>query len=326
MQIGFVARFGAILLVATVAVSAGLSYLFAGRHLDAIRSDLIATTAGQASATLQPAFARYGVSKDFTQTDRRRVDAAVRNIENFSELVRDVRIYKPDGAPLEPLSATPAAALVQRAIAEQNVLQSPQREQGGDRIVTVFIPIASNARPGYLGVAALDVSVGQIDAQTGRETQFVVLVTVAAVSVIFLSLLTLAIAAQRELNKRRGEAETTFLLTMKGIATIVDQRDPYTAGHSHRVSEYAAAIATRLRLSKELVERVRWAALLHDLGKIGIPDAVLLKEGPLDARERAAINAHPSIANEILAPVEAMSDIAPCVLHHHERWDGAGYP
>lgn len=326
VQVGFVARFAAVLLAVTVGISAGLSYLFAGRHLEAIRADLIATAAGQASATLEPVLQRAASSGKLSAAGAERLGAAIHNVENFSEYVRDVRIYRPDGRALEPANSPPAATMVRSAISDQNLVQSAPREVSGDRLVTVFAPIASSERPGYLAVAAIDVSVGQIEAQTGRESQFVVFVTVAALAVVFMSLLTLAIAAQRELNRRRLAAETTFLQTMEGIATIVDQRDPYTAGHSHRVSEYSASIARAMKLRGELVDRVRWAALLHDLGKIGIADAVLLKEGPLDDRERTAINRHPSIAHEILSPVEAMSDIAPCVLHHHERWDGAGYP
>ena len=177
-----------------------------------------------------------------------------------------------------------------------------------------------------IGVAAIDVSVGQLQAQAGSETQFVILSTLIACSLIFLSLLTLAIAAQRELNRRGRAAETTFLQTMEGIARIVDQRDPYTAGHSQRVAEYSAAVARQMQLSAKLVERVRWSALLHDLGKIAIPDAVLLKPGAFDEQEREVINHHPSIARDILQNVEAMAEFVPCVLHHHERWDGTGYP
>ncbi|HVA28627.1 MAG TPA: HD-GYP domain-containing protein [Candidatus Baltobacteraceae bacterium] len=326
MQFGFVARFAAVLLVVVIGVSAVLSFLFAGAHLNALKNDLIANAVGQASATLQPALEKYAKVGSFTETDRRNIDNAVRNIENFQPLVLDVRIYQPSGLPLDPILAPNAAAYVKRAVAEQNIVQSPEHRESGEAAVTVFVPLAAGSGGSYLAVAAVDVSVGQLNAQTNRETQFVVVSTVVACAVIFLSLLTLAAAAQRELNRRREAAEKTFLQTMEGIATIVDQRDPYTAGHSRRVSEYAVAIARHLKLRDAEVERVRWSALLHDLGKIGVPDAVLLKDGPLDPSERQVISAHPTIAAAILGPVQAMAEITPCVLHHHERWDGGGYP
>ena len=230
----------------------------------------------------------------FTEADRQEIDSAVRNIESFQPLVLDVRIYQPTGLPLDPIIAPDATAYVKRAIAEQNIVQSPEHRERSESAVTVFVPLAAGSGGSYLAVAAIDVSVGQLNAETSRETQFVVGSTLVACAVIFLSLLTLATAAQRELNRRRDAAEKTFLQTMEGIATIVDQRDPYTAGHSRRVSEYAVAVARRLKLSDAEVDRVRWSALLHDLGKIGVPDAVLLKPGALDGEEREVISAHPS--------------------------------
>lgn len=325
-RVGFLARFAALLLVAVIGMSAGLSFLFARAHLAALRSDLILNASGQASATLQPALDKYARSGRFTESDRAGVDAAVRNVENFQSLVRGVRLYRPDGSPLDPIVAPDASAMVKRAIAEQNIVQAPVQKIDGESVIPVFVPLASSTSNGYLAVAAIDVSSGQLDAQTDSETQFVILATVAACTLIFFSLLALAIAAQRELNLRRRQAETTFLQTMEGLAAIVDQRDPYTAGHSRRVSEYSVAIAQHLNLSRRDVDLVRSSALLHDLGKIGVPDAVLLKNGPLDTAERAIISQHPTIAKEILGPVEAMARIVPCVLHHHERWDGRGYP
>jgi HD-GYP domain-containing protein (c-di-GMP phosphodiesterase class II) len=325
-KISFLVRFAGLLLVAVVGMSAVLSYLFARAHLDALRSDLVANAAGQASATLQPALEKYARSGTFTETDRAGVDAAVRNVQNFQSLVGTVWLYRPDGSPLDPIVAPDVSAMVKRAIAEQNIIQGAPKTNGGESVIPVYVPLASSTGNGYLAVAEIDVSAGQLDAQTGSETRFVITATIVGCSLIFLSLLTLAVAAQRELNLRRRQAETTFLQTMEGLAAIVDQRDPYTAGHSRRVSEYSVTIARHLGLREREVERVRWSALLHDLGKIGIPDRVLLKDGPLDPEERAIISQHPTIAKEILAPVEAMAHIVPCVLHHHERWDGRGYP
>jgi HD-GYP domain-containing protein (c-di-GMP phosphodiesterase class II) len=325
MRFGFVARFAAALLVCAIGVAAALSFFFARTHLDALKRDLITTAVGQASAALQPPLDRYASRGSLSPASRSVIDAAIRNVQNFNPLVRGVRLYTPAGLPLDPPAGEPQPAYVGAAISQENIVQSPVEAVAGESLVTAYIPIAGSSGR-YLAVAAVEISVSQITAQSGHETRFVVISTLIACGVIFISLLTLAAAAQRELNRRGRAAETTFLQTMLGIANIVDQRDPYTAGHSHRVADYSVAIAKHMGLSRVLIERVRWSALLHDLGKIGIPDAVLLKTGPFDQLERQIINHHPSIARDILGEVEAMAEIVPCVLHHHERWDGGGYP
>lgn len=314
MRSGFVVRFAAVLLVCAIGVAAALSFFFARAHLETLKNDLIATAVGQASAALQPALEHHGST-----------GAAAKDVENFNPLVRGVRLYTSAGAPLVPATGPSIGAYAKEAIALESVVQSPAHQVAGEALVTAYVPLAG-ASGKYLAVAAIDVSISQIEAQSLQETQFVVVSTLIACGVIFISLLTFATAAQRELNRRGRAAEHTFLQTMQGIASIVDQRDPYTAGHSYRVAEYAVAIAQQLKLVKPLIERVRWSSLLHDLGKIGIPDAVLLKAGPFNELEREIINHHPSIARDILSEVEAMAEIVPCVLHHHERWDGRGYP
>lgn len=117
-----------------------------------------------------------------------------------------------------------------------------------------------------------------------------------------------------------------LLETIKALATALDARDHYTHGHSQQVTEYAVAIATDLMLSKEEIERIRDAGLLHDIGKIGISDAVLLKPGRLTDEEYEAIRQHPEIGKKILAPVRSLQDKIPLIYHHHERFDGSGYP
>ena len=325
MRFGFVARFAAALLVCAIGVAAALSFFFARTHLDALKRDLITTAVGQASAALQPPLDKYASSGAMSAGSRAVIDAAIRNVQSFNPLVRGVRLYSPAGAPLDPSVGESEVGYAATAVSQENVVESPVQTVAGESLVTAYVPIAGPSGR-YLAVAAVDISVSQITAQSGQETKFVILSTMIACGVIFISLLTLATAAQRELNRRGRAAETTFLQTMLGIANIVDQRDPYTAGHSHRVAEYSVAVAKQLKLSNVLIERVRWSALLHDLGKIGIPDAVLLKAGPFDQLERQIINHHPSIARDILGEVEAMAEIVPCVLHHHERWDGSGYP
>jgi putative nucleotidyltransferase with HDIG domain len=106
----------------------------------------------------------------------------------------------------------------------------------------------------------------------------------------------------------------------------VEARDPYVYGHSRRVNTYAVALAEAIGLSPDEVSRVSTAALLHDIGKIGIPDEVLNKKAKLSAENWEAIKAHPRLGTNIVSNIPQLVRCADSILHHHERWDGGGYP
>jgi HD-GYP domain-containing protein (c-di-GMP phosphodiesterase class II) len=116
------------------------------------------------------------------------------------------------------------------------------------------------------------------------------------------------------------------LSTVEALAATVDAKDAYTRGHAGRVSGYAAAIAAALDLPAADIARIRQAGLLHDVGKIGVPDAILLKPSGLTDEEFACIKEHPAIGERILQGLPFLGAILPAVRHHHERWDGRGYP
>lgn len=118
----------------------------------------------------------------------------------------------------------------------------------------------------------------------------------------------------------------TFLGTVSALAAAVEAKDPYTFGHSNEVTSLSVSLAEALDLEPSEVRRIEIAATLHDIGKIGIDGAILLKPGRLTDEERAIVNRHPSIAADILAPLDFLRDTVPLVLFHHERFGGGGYP
>jgi putative nucleotidyltransferase with HDIG domain len=125
---------------------------------------------------------------------------------------------------------------------------------------------------------------------------------------------------------RYVETRTLFEQTIGALANAVDARDKYTRGHSNRVSHIAEAMCRVMKLPEPEIEKIKWAGLLHDVGKIGIRDSILLKEGPLDREERILMNQHPTIGAEIVAPASQLSDEAPLIRAHHEWFNGSGYP
>lgn len=110
------------------------------------------------------------------------------------------------------------------------------------------------------------------------------------------------------------------------LLTTIDDYDAYTGGHSERVARYAAQVGRLLGLSYATVELIRRAAFVHDIGKILIPDSIVNKPGKLTEEEREIVRLHPELGARMLARRPVMRDLAPIVLHHHERWDGGGYP
>jgi len=120
--------------------------------------------------------------------------------------------------------------------------------------------------------------------------------------------------------------EHAYIEMVLALARAVDARDSYTSDHSEQIATRAVRLARALGCTDVDVQNIHWAALLHDIGKLGVPDSILRKPGPLNAGEWQIMRQHPVVGAEILRPVERMETVARLVRHHQERWDGSGYP
>jgi len=129
-----------------------------------------------------------------------------------------------------------------------------------------------------------------------------------------------------ELHRQQHRMERISTATLEALVNALEAKDPYLRGHSARVADLSANIATELGMTEEEVDRVRMAGRLHDLGKIGTRDAVVNKEGPLTPEEFEHVKQHVVIGAQILAPLVHLGDVVSMVKSHHERWDGTGYP
>jgi len=133
-------------------------------------------------------------------------------------------------------------------------------------------------------------------------------------------------AKQQEEAEHLAEIARMNQAIVTSLATAIDAKDRYTHRHIHRVREYALALGERLQISREEMEALRIASVLHDIGKIGIPEKILCKPGKLTPEEFEIIKTHVAIGAAILEPIAFRSPVVPIVLGHHERWDGLGYP
>ena len=133
-------------------------------------------------------------------------------------------------------------------------------------------------------------------------------------------------AASRRERQRARELRETYTATVRALAGAVEARDAYTAHHAERVAAYAVEIAAVIGLTVDGNPQLEYGFLLHDIGKVGVPDAILFKPGSLDGDEREQMQQHPLIGEEIIRDIEFLAPARPVVRHHHERWDGTGYP
>jgi putative two-component system response regulator len=131
---------------------------------------------------------------------------------------------------------------------------------------------------------------------------------------------------EHKVQKRTRQLRITFLSAIDSLVRTLEARDRYTSGHSMRVRRFAVLLAERLGLSKRECHDINLAAKLHDIGKLGLPESILNKQGPLTAQERAEVAKHTVIGERILTPIIRSQKVLAAIRGHHERFDGGGYP
>lgn len=135
-----------------------------------------------------------------------------------------------------------------------------------------------------------------------------------------------SIKQMRTIRDYQKELENAYMQTIETLRHVVETRDKETEGHSARVSALAAALAARMGMTEKEVDQIRIAGLFHDIGKVGVPDCVLLKSGPLTKEEFQIITKHPAEGEEILKAFAPFKELLSIVRNHHEKYDGSGYP
>ena len=129
-----------------------------------------------------------------------------------------------------------------------------------------------------------------------------------------------------ENTRLHGALRTSYLATVAMLAEVIEAKDPFLRGHSDEVSRYVSAVADQMGIDTRRREKLVFGSLLHDVGKVGISERILLKPAALTPEERSVIQLHPRIGYRLVERVPALREIAPAILHHHERFDGEGYP
>ncbi|HET7571877.1 MAG TPA: HD-GYP domain-containing protein [Gaiellaceae bacterium] len=215
-----------------------------------------------------------------------------------------------------------------------------ERSLGFSSLLEVYAPIMGADRTKVIGAYEIYADPSSLDRLIGSRRRMIW----TALAVVFVGLwAVLAVLVRRasRLLRRQNEKlrvrsarlleanrllEASALEAVESLNATVDAKDPYTAGHSQRVQRIALALGEELGLPPERLDALRFAGLFHDIGKIAVPDAVLLKPGPLDEEEFELIKRHPEDGARIVARLHRLEAAVPVIRHHHERWDGRGYP
>jgi putative nucleotidyltransferase with HDIG domain len=337
----FVLASGTILVVAALVLSSVLTQRFREQMLD----DSARQVALYTRSVLNPTFVR-GERVVARGRSRRRLARTVRTTPEFRQISvwsrsgRLVASTAPGRATPKPAEEAAATMRAGRARGQVALVSSGRgRATRTRRAVIVWSPlVAAGGRP--VGVAQFVLDPGRLDASVARASRTVWLVVGIVFAILWLALVLLVRGAAARLSRQnealdarsRELAETTRLVeeslleTIETLNAAVEARDPYTAGHSQRVRRVALAIGRELQLTAKQMGALGTAALFHDVGKIGIPDAILTKAGPLEPAEAAIMREHVTRGAEIVAKVSSFQDAVPAIRHHHERWDGLGYP
>jgi putative nucleotidyltransferase with HDIG domain len=211
---------------------------------------------------------------------------------------------------------------------------------GLDHVLEVYAPLRTDDGRRVLGAYEIYADPARTEMFINERKHVIWLAVAAVFAALYLALALLVRGASttlrrqstmlrtrsRELLESYRRLQASSLEAIASLNATVDAKDPYTAGHSARVQQIALAIAEELRLPRERFDAVRYGGLFHDIGKIAVPDAILAKPGPLTAAEYDVIKRHPVDGADIVGKLGALSASVRLIRHHHERWDGEGYP
>ena len=211
---------------------------------------------------------------------------------------------------------------------------------GYSQLIQVYAPLESSDRTRAIGAYEIYANPAALQRIIGSRVRMIWMGVASVFLVLWLLLALLVRGASRTLRLRTAQLrdrsarlldsykllEQSALEAVESLNATVEARDPYTAGHSQRVQQIALEIGRQLNLSRGRLEALGLAGLFHDIGKLRVPDSVLTKPGPLTAEEFDLIKRHPDDGAEIVGHLGRLRDVLPYIRHHHERWDGLGYP
>jgi HD-GYP domain-containing protein (c-di-GMP phosphodiesterase class II) len=330
-------KFAAFSLIASALIAAGLGW-FVGRHMaeaavrDAVRTsvDMVQTvitprltaddfgpptseSVAEWRGRLRDVIGRMGISKVKVWNASGRVVFA-----NTPELIGRVFPLVEEEDLRQALEGRVASTL--------SAGRPGGNDAGDAHLLEIYAPVLLLGSHQIAGAYEISVPSGPLEARVEEIKRFIYQAWAGAFALLYASLFLFMKWAGRQLLRHEADLQSAVVGTVRALVNAVDSKDSYTASHSSLVADYAVTTAQTLRLSGDVIDDLRMAAYLHDLGKIGIPDEVLRKPAALTPEEGRQMRKHPTIAAHILEEVPFSPRLKLAVKHNHERWDGMGYP
>ena len=344
----FLVASAGILLAGAIILSSVLSSRLKGQVVDDARSSLTQYVDG----VLRPQLVQHGAVVVRPQLSRRLVDDLRRRPEIVTVKVwrsngvlawtnrarrRIGHRFQLDGNLGTALQRNAAVAEIEIPDQEENAVE---RSLGFGRLLEVYAPIEDATNQRAIGAYEIYADPKRSDHLISANKHAIWAAVTLVFLVLYLALAMLVRTASRtlrrqaasltartdELSEAYAVLEQDALEAVETLNATVDARDPYTAGHSQRVQEIAVSIARELGLEGRELDAVGHAGLFHDIGKLGVPDAILTKPAKLTVQEYELMKQHPADGAKIVAKFGRLRDAVPLIRHHHERWDGDGYP
>jgi HD-GYP domain-containing protein (c-di-GMP phosphodiesterase class II) len=338
VRLTLLGRFTAASALLAAAFAGTLGWFVSNEVTHAASDEAVATTAQAVEMLLGPFVVRGDFVHPLWPSRVDDLNRLVRPHLQTRGIVR-VTLWSPDGTAIyssdrallgQRRSPTPPvqAALAGRvgAVLEQAARDADTLAMADGRILRVYVPVRLLGAGAPVGVYEVHRDARPLLARLRAARLRVWVLILVGTAALYGSLFGLVRRASGTLLAQQRALERAFDGTVRSLAAAVDAKDAYTSGHSSRVAAYARATALALGLAEPDVRATELAGHLHDVGKIGIPDHMLGKRGPLEPHEWAAVRQHALVGSAILDPVPIDDRVKLAVRHSHERWDGTGYP
>ncbi len=320
--------------VASAAIAVALAVLLSVVAVRVIQSVAVKDEAQVAAElvlrTLSPQLRPSDFQGTFPDERRTLLDSLFR-AHGISDKILRVRLWHAKGELLysnvrEPrLVAVPADLSTQEGY--KNFVRSRQgMEEGDSRVARVFVPVQVAGHPRAVAAFEIFYDLSVLNQRLAILRRTIWTAVPLGLFILYGSVFVLVRRASRQLLKQQNELISAHLGTYQALAGAIDAKDSYTGDHSTSVATFAEEVGRTLGLRAGVLEDAKIAARLHDVGKIGVPDAILMKPGPLTPEEWAVMRKHAEAGFEILRHAPLSDAVKQAVLHSHERWDGSGYP